>query len=143
MFLGWIGQLNFVAPNPGTPCYCPSNLVVNRSFNDVASNHATLESGIFLGFPKPIRRDLASQVVGHLLSEELSYSTLSSRQHVTVTLELLGQAFGLDVSDEKIISQVTELYRKWLLTDNKPGPLRDDVEHYLVVRPFRMLLYRI
>ena len=92
------------------------------------------ESGIFLGFPKPIRRDLASQVVTHLLSDELAFSTLTSRQHVTVTLELLGQAFGLDVSDEKIISQVTELYRKWILTDNKPTPMRDDVEHYIVVR---------
>lgn len=106
MFLGWIGQLNFLAPNP--------------------------ESGIFLGFPKPIRRDLASQVVTHLLSDELAFSTLTSRQHVTVTLELLGQAFGLDIADEKIISQVTELYRKWLLTDNKPTPMRDDVEHYIV-----------
>lgn len=70
----------------------------------------------------------------HLLSDELAFSTLTSRQHVTVTLELLGQAFGLDIADEKIISQVTELYRKWLLTDNKPTPMRDDVEHYIVVR---------
>ena len=92
------------------------------------------ESGIFRGFPKPIRRDLASQVVTHLLSDELAFSTLTSRQHVTVTLELLGQAFGLDIADDKIISQVTELYRKWLLTDNKPTPMRDDVEHYIVVR---------
>lgn len=60
-----------------------------------------------------------------------------------MTLELLGQAFGLDVSDEKIISQVTELYRKWLLTDNKPAPLRDDVEFYLVVRITMTFFYRL
>lgn len=101
------------------------------------------ESGIFLGFPKNIRRDLASQVVQYLLTDELAFTTLTSRQHVTVTLELCGQAFGLDVADEKIISQVTELYRRWLLTDNKPAPMREDVEHYIVVRHewhFRALL---
>jgi hypothetical protein len=75
--------------------------------------------------------------VNHLLQDEKAVDTLSSRQHVTVTLELLGQAFGLDVSDEKIISQVTELYRRWLLTDAKPTPFRNDVEHYIVVRKTR------
>lgn len=91
------------------------------------------ETGIFLGYPKNIRRDLASQVVSHLLQDEKAFTTLTSKQHVTVTLELLGQSFGLDISEDKLISQVTELYKKWLLTDSKPTPMREDVEFYIVV----------
>lgn len=73
------------------------------------------------------------QIASHLVQDETAAVKLSSRQHVIVVMEILGQAFGLDVADEKIIHLVTELYRRWILTDSKPQPIKDDEEFFFIV----------
>jgi len=94
----------------------------------------TADSRLFHFLPKPIRRTYATQAVGYFLADDTSLNNLVSRQHVVVYLELLGQAFALDVEDEAIIKQVTELYKQWILSDKRPGPMKEDEQYFWVVR---------
>lgn len=85
-------------------------------------------------FPKQIRRVIAGQVAAHLLQDPSSLDLLSSVQHVLVTMETIGQAFGLDVDDNGIIMQCAELYRRWLLTEAKPAAFGLNEQNFYVVR---------
>lgn len=84
-------------------------------------------------FPKDIRRGIASLVVSHLLKDEQANKNLTSKQHVTVIMEIVGQSFGLDISDEILIRQAIQLYKNWIKGVSVPVPFTENRNEYLLV----------
>lgn len=122
MFLNWISDLQFIEQEAGS--FFSHSLCFLKYFQD---------SGIFLDFPAPIRKDLASLVSSHLLRVESFVFTLKTTKHVDIMLEILGQSFSLEMSESKIIRNVIEIYEKWLLTNQSPIPVKQNIEHYIIV----------
>jgi hypothetical protein len=86
-------------------------------------------------FPKAIRRGLASQIVPHLLADVMfAQESFTTKQHLVVVLEVLGQSFALDVEDAPLIFQVADLYKRWFLLDSRPNPMKENEDFFYVVR---------
>jgi hypothetical protein len=92
------------------------------------------DSKVFFPFPKVIRRGLAAQIVPHLLADVMfAQESFPTKQHLTVILEVLGQAFALDIEDAPLILQVADLYKRWFLSDSRPTPMKEDEDFFFLV----------
>eukprot|EP01114_Cavostelium_apophysatum_P000081 TRINITY_DN1007_c0_g1_i5.p1 TRINITY_DN1007_c0_g1~~TRINITY_DN1007_c0_g1_i5.p1 ORF type:complete len:802 (-),score=236.83 TRINITY_DN1007_c0_g1_i5:97-2502(-) len=105
MILDWISKLGFVAKDPN--------------------------SSVYLEFPAATRKILAAQTAGFLLKDTTDQNILSSPNHVYNVLEILGQGFSLPLEDAETIESVTELYKRWLLSNKRPSPIDTDEQPFL------------
>lgn len=76
---------------------------------------------------------MCNHIVSHLLKEESGQKDLTSRQHIIVMMEIIGQAFGLDISDEPVIKMCIQIYRNWLLDGPKPPLIDEDKDFFVIV----------
>ena len=68
-------------------------------------------------------------------------SSFSSDFHVKWAMEFLGYAFSLPIDKEEIIAGVIEIYRKWLLTDDRPACIKENESVYqqIIIGHFSLL----
>ena len=56
--------------------------------------------------------------------------TFSTKFHVDWAMEFLGYAFSLPIEHEEVISSAFSIYKKWLLTDDRPACIAEDESSY-------------
>ena len=92
------------------------------------------ESNILQNFPLSVRKILVSEVSSFLLQPSTPLNLLSSRSHILWVLETCGQGFRLPIEEDEVISNVTELYRQWILDQKKrPPSMTKDFQFFLQI----------
>ena len=90
------------------------------------------EANILLNFSLPVRKVLVKEVTDFLLSPSTPGNVLSTRAHAIYALETCGQGFRLPIEEADTISDVTELYRIWILEPRRrPAPIDQEFQFFL------------
>jgi len=90
-------------------------------------------SRVYFDFPVSTRKILAKETATHLLKEQTDPNILVSPNHIHVTMEILGQGFGLPMEESATMDDVTEVYRRWILVKTK-RPAAFDQEEQIFYR---------